>query len=451
VSEHANFITQLGCDIRDDIRQGRWETVSVDLDSLADTVVAALVEGRDDDIVTAAREVENAYSHCLKDLKTSDAGKSPDAIKVSGQLQAFTIVLNVACRHQRPLPEQQLLTQPSFRYILDALFETPGLSGRQLAEITNSTPETIARKLPMLRTAGLVKSRQVGRMVLNTITPPAERVLRIESEQRKNAEKASERRSVLAQSLEKRFEEAPPVIRRRGEFVHQVEKMEEFLTAAGATAFQVAVYSPNGEVTVQKYGPEFQIEVRKTSEEAQRARFWQTAAIFAGKARNSDSALDVVPSAAPTHQAASQVSAAHRSTAGQADYVRSRATDLASQVADQVSDLGRKHPLLLGAIGIAAGAAVGLAMRPTQSEDDVVGPYADSLKAGAREAFAEQYYEAVSAAEVLAEAFSEPAGRSARAQSPGIAPDPAADWETVIGGRAPVQGGWASGAGRMKP
>jgi vacuolar-type H+-ATPase subunit H len=138
--------------------------------------------------------------------------------------------------------------------------------------------------------------------------------------------------------------------------------------------------------------------------------------------------------------AAEAASAAYRGAAGQADYARRRTADLAGQVADQVSDLGRNYPLLLGAIGIAAGAAVGLAMRPTESEDDLIGPYADSLKARAREAFSEQYQEVMGAAEDLAESF------AGGGQSPGAAP--AADWETVIGGGAPpAQGGAAAAAG----
>jgi hypothetical protein len=142
--------------------------------------------------------------------------------------------------------------------------------------------------------------------------------------------------------------------------------------------------------------------------------------------------------------AAEAASSAYRSAAEQADYARRRAAGLAGEVADQVFDLGRNYPLLLGAIGIAAGAAVGLAMRPTESEDDLIGPYADTLKARAREAFAEQYHEVVGAAQDLAESFADggsPSGRPAGA--------PAADWETVIGGGAPpVQGsGAGSGAG----
>ena len=143
--------------------------------------------------------------------------------------------------------------------------------------------------------------------------------------------------------------------------------------------------------------------------------------------------------------AAEAASTAYRGAAGQAAYAGRRTADLATQVADQVSDLGRNYPLLLGAIGIAAGAAVGLAMRPTESEDDLIGPYADSLKARARETFSEQYQEVMGAAEDLAEAFAGRGGDSEGGQSPGAAP--AADWETVIGGGAPpAQGGAGMGS-----
>jgi len=142
--------------------------------------------------------------------------------------------------------------------------------------------------------------------------------------------------------------------------------------------------------------------------------------------------------------AAEAASSAYRSAAEQADHARRRATGLAARARDEVVDLAENYPLLLGAIGLAAGAAAGLALRPTETEDELIGSYSDSLKSRARALATEQYQEVVGAAQDLAEAFAEPSG----GQSPGA--DPAADWETVIGGGAPQQGG-RPGAGMGGP
>ena len=142
--------------------------------------------------------------------------------------------------------------------------------------------------------------------------------------------------------------------------------------------------------------------------------------------------------------AAEAASSAYRGAAEQADYAARRAAGLAGWARDEVVDLAENYPLLLGAIGLAAGAAAGLALRPTESEDELIGSYSDSLKSRARALATEQYQEVVGAAQDLADAFAEPSGE----QSPGA--DPAADWETVIGGGAPQQGG-QPGAGMGGP
>jgi hypothetical protein len=122
-------------------------------------------------------------------------------------------------------------------------------------------------------------------------------------------------------------------------------------------------------------------------------------------------------------------STAYRTAAEQAEYARRRGADLSRQAAGQIGEFARNYPLLLGAIGVALGAAAGLAMRPTQSEDELIGPYSDALKARAREMAAEQYEEALGAAEELAKGL----------RKPGDGPGQygAADWETVVGGGAP--------------
>jgi len=134
---------------------------------------------------------------------------------------------------------------------------------------------------------------------------------------------------------------------------------------------------------------------------------------------------------------ADAASAAYRTAADQAAYAGRRGADLSRQAAGQVADLAHNYPLLLGAIGVALGAAAGLAMRPTESEDELLGPYSDALKSRAREMASEQYEDALGAANELAEGLRKPGDGEARYG--------AADWETVIGGGAPPGGAPAPG------
>jgi hypothetical protein len=138
-------------------------------------------------------------------------------------------------------------------------------------------------------------------------------------------------------------------------------------------------------------------------------------------------------------------SAAYRRAAEQAEWARRRGADLGSQAASQASELAREYPLLLGAIGLALGAAAGLMMRATESEDELIGPYSDRLKGRAREMASEQYREAVGVADELAEGLRKPS------RGDGDARYGAADWETVIGGGPPAQGTPRPGRGAGSP
>ena len=54
--------------------------------------------------------------------------------------------------------------------------------------------------------------------------------------------------------------------------------------------------------------------------------------------------------------------------------------DLGGRTAGQVSELAQEYPLLLGAIGLAPVPRPDLTMRPTESEDELIGSYSDSLE-----------------------------------------------------------------------
>ena len=63
-----------------------------------------------------------------------------------------------------------------------------------------------------------------------------------------------------------------------------------------------------------------------------------------------------------------------------------RASDSASRVADQVADTFERHPLLIGAIGLMAGALIAALLPPTRAEDEWFGPTRDQLWNRAEEA-----------------------------------------------------------------
>jgi hypothetical protein len=123
-------------------------------------------------------------------------------------------------------------------------------------------------------------------------------------------------------------------------------------------------------------------------------------------------------------------SSAYRSAADMAASAGRRAPRAASRVQQQISELGDRYPLLLGAVTLAVGAAVGGSLRLTEGEQRLMGPLSDQLKQRAREMAGEQFSYAREAAEHFAGELG--------AQLGGDAEDKSADFETVIGGGKPA-------------
>jgi hypothetical protein len=108
----------------------------------------------------------------------------------------------------------------------------------------------------------------------------------------------------------------------------------------------------------------------------------------------------------------------------------------------QLSDLGERYPLLLGAVSLAIGAAVGGSLRLSESENRLMGPTSDRFKQRAREMADEQ----LGVAKEAAEHFASDLGTHIR--SAGQPQDPSADFETVIGGGQPAAAARAPGDGQ---
>jgi hypothetical protein len=66
--------------------------------------------------------------------------------------------------------------------------------------------------------------------------------------------------------------------------------------------------------------------------------------------------------------------------------VLDRASESAGRIADQVTDTFERHPLLIGAIGLMAGALIAALLPPSRTEDEWFGPSRDQLWNKAEEA-----------------------------------------------------------------
>jgi hypothetical protein len=153
----------------------------------------------------------------------------------------------------------------------------------------------------------------------------------------------------------------------------------------------------------------------------------------------------VTSSASSAYGAASS---AARSAADVAYSAARRAPQASAYVGDQVAELGERYPLLLGAVSMAVGAAVGGALRLSESENRLMGPLSDRLKQRAWEAADEQYHLAREAAEHFA---GELQTRFAGDAGNGEDKDRSADFETVLGGGQPPVGSGAQPGASKAP
>ena len=89
-----------------------------------------------------------------------------------------------------------------------------------------------------------------------------------------------------------------------------------------------------------------------------------------------------------------------------------------SPLRDRIEQLGREYPLLLSAVGLAVGAALGGALRPTESENRAFGETSDRVKRRLRETADAQYRElsraAVQLGDNLAQRYCGPDPSAAR-------------------------------------
>jgi hypothetical protein len=151
--------------------------------------------------------------------------------------------------------------------------------------------------------------------------------------------------------------------------------------------------------------------------------------------RSAGRAVDAAAEAASSAgaRAYDAASSAYRSAAETAYDIGRRAPRTASWLGDELSELGTRYPLLLGAVTLAVGAALGGAMRTSERENRLMGALSDKFRQRAWDAADEQFDRAKEAAGAVADRLRAQFGPEERA-------DRSADFETVIGGGKPGDG-----------
>lgn len=158
----------LADDIRDAIAAGRWDEADTDIDTFAEEAALCLVQDRAADLAALAREV--ARCHTALTLRED---RGPEAMHRLGQLRAIAALV-AAGRASRPARSEVVLAQARTptAAVLHAL-EGGAKSGPALVEATGLSHDAVARALPELRAAGLVRSWPAGRLVMNERTGAA--------------------------------------------------------------------------------------------------------------------------------------------------------------------------------------------------------------------------------------------------------------------------------------
>jgi DNA-binding transcriptional ArsR family regulator len=226
MSAHSEFVAELASEITTAAECGEWDAAKADLAALSEQIVQALIDHRDQDVRDAYESVERSYSALVTRRGLKDTVS--DTPSVAAELRALTRLLSIALQYRKAPGLRETAFDSNFRPLLEAIRSAPnGLSGRELAAELNTRPETIARKLPILRSAGLVRSQQVGRTTINTLTAEARAVLGRERPTNMVAEEAlvnekDEKKEIPIEAL---FYSSP-IPSRKGErdhFLHLIE------------------------------------------------------------------------------------------------------------------------------------------------------------------------------------------------------------------------------------
>jgi hypothetical protein len=180
-ADRTDFIIELTRDIaREAIAPDRGspdgQAIKADLNTLAEQLIEAMVNRRDEVVAKAYEAVERAFSEIA--TKCDLDKQAFDALATATELRALTRFLGAAVQYRQAPQAAEVVRQGTYQPLLLKLRGAAnGLSSGDLALALREDPATVARKLPYLRSVGLVRSQQVGRQMINRLTDEAHRQL----------------------------------------------------------------------------------------------------------------------------------------------------------------------------------------------------------------------------------------------------------------------------------
>ena len=179
MTSRSEFIADLARDIAHEVGSEsiNGQAIKADLNMLSEQLVAVFATGRADFIGNAYECVERGYSEIL--AKTGLKDDDFSAIASAAELRAFTRILGSALQQNQKEPRlSEIVADNAYRPLLVELSAAPnGLSSQELATKLDMAPETVARKLPFLRSHSCVRSHQVGRRMINRVTSECQKLL----------------------------------------------------------------------------------------------------------------------------------------------------------------------------------------------------------------------------------------------------------------------------------
>lgn len=163
------------------------QVIKADLNALAEQLVVAMVDRDEATVAKAYEAVERSYSEIV--AKHGLGEQALDALTTAAELRGLTRFLGAAVQYRAAPQASDVIQQAAYRPLLDRLYVAPsGLESGKLAQVAGFAAATVARRLPYLRSVGLVRSQQVGKTMVNRLTDDArKRMTELYAEEKKAA------------------------------------------------------------------------------------------------------------------------------------------------------------------------------------------------------------------------------------------------------------------------
>jgi hypothetical protein len=191
IAELARDITQEATATAKEGGEKSRQAIKADLNTLNEQLIDAVVNRRDEVVAKAYEAVERSYSEIVTKCGLDE--QAFDAQTTAAELRGLTRFLGAALQYRKAPKASAVVREGAYRPLLQTLCAVPnGLSSGDLAKKLKVEPATVARKLPYLRSIELVRSQQVGKTMINRVTPSCEMLLRDVSAEEAQAEREAE-------------------------------------------------------------------------------------------------------------------------------------------------------------------------------------------------------------------------------------------------------------------